>query len=82
VAIADNGPGIPDSQKNEIFGRGEMGLESSGSGIGLYLVDTLVEMYNGSVTVEDRAERSSASSRTQSGDNDPVGSVFTVTLDR
>lgn len=67
VAITDNGPGIPDSQKNEIFGRGEMGLESSGSGIGLYLVDTLVEMYNGSVTVED---------------NDPVGSVFTVTLDR
>lgn len=65
VAIADNGPGIPDSQKDEIFGRGEMGLESSGSGIGLYLVDTLVEMYNGSVVVED---------------NSPEGSVFTVTL--
>jgi len=65
VAIADNGPGIPDSQKDEIFGRGEMGLESSGSGIGLYLVDTLVEMYNGSVVIEN---------------NDPEGSVFTVTL--
>lgn len=66
VQIADNGPGVPDSQKNEIFGRGEMGLESSGSGIGLYLVDTLVTMYNGSVTIEN---------------NDPVGSVFTVTLE-
>ena len=65
VAIADNGPGIPDSRKDEIFGRGEMGLESPGSGIGLYLVDTLIEMYNGSVTVED---------------NDPEGSVFTVIL--
>jgi len=65
VAIVDNGPGIPDSQKSEIFGRGEMGLESSGSGIGLYLVDMLVEMYNGSIVVED---------------NDPEGSVFTVTL--
>jgi signal transduction histidine kinase len=65
VAIADNGPGIPDSQKDEIFGRGEMGLESSGSGIGLYLVDTLVEMYNGSVVIEN---------------NDPEGSIFTVTL--
>ena len=65
VAVADNGPGVPDSQKNEIFGRGEMGLGSSGSGIGLYLVDTLVEMYGGSVVVED---------------NDPEGSVFRVSL--
>lgn len=65
VAIADNGPGVPDSQKDEIFGRGEMGLESSGSGIGLYLVDTLVEMYDGEVMLED---------------NDPEGSVFTVRL--
>jgi len=67
VAIGDNGPGIPHSQQDEIFGRGEMGLESSGSGIGLYLVHTLVQMYNGSVSVED---------------NDPEGSVFTVTLKR
>jgi len=66
IAFADNGPGVPDSQKDEIFGRGEMGLESSGSGIGLYLVDTLVEMYNGSVTLTD---------------NEPTGSVFAVTLD-
>ena len=80
VAIADNGPGVPDSQKNEIFGRGEMGLGSSGSGIGLYLVDTLVEMYGGEVILEDRVERSSASSRTQSGDNELEGSVFTVVL--
>ena len=65
VAIADNGPGISDTQKDEIFGRGEMGLESSGSGIGLYLVDTLVDMYNGSVVLTD---------------NDPTGSVFTVVL--
>jgi signal transduction histidine kinase len=65
VTVADNGPGVPDSQKKEIFGRGEMGLESPGSGIGLYLVDTLVDMYGGDVTL---------------ADNDPEGSVFTVTL--
>ena len=82
VQIADNGPGVPDSQKDEIFGRGEMGLESSGSGIGLYLVDTLVDMYDGEVILEDRAERSSASSRPQADDNDPEGSVFTVQLNR
>jgi signal transduction histidine kinase len=67
VRIADNGPGVPDDQKDEIFGRGEMGLESSGSGIGLYLVDTLVEMYDGEVVLRD---------------NDPEGSVFTVKLQR
>ncbi len=67
VRIADNGPGIPDSYKDEIFGRGEMGLESSGAGIGLYLVDTLVRMYDGAVALED---------------NDPEGCVFTVTLNR
>lgn len=65
VRIADNGPGISDEQKKQIFGRGSLGLESSGSGIGLYLVDTLVEMYDGEVVVED---------------NDPEGSVFSVTL--
>jgi signal transduction histidine kinase len=67
VQVADNGPGVPDSQKNEVFGRGEMGLASSGSGIGLYLVDTLVGTYDGEVVLED---------------NEPEGSVFTVTLEK
>jgi signal transduction histidine kinase len=51
-----------------------MGSKSQGSGIGLYLVDTLVEMYGGSVTIEDRAEWLD-----EAGAD---GSVFTVTLDR
>lgn len=70
VRVADNGPGIPASQKDEIFGRGERGLESPGSGIGLYLVDTLVDAYGGEVRVEDR----------DSGERS--GSVFVVTLKR
>ncbi len=53
VSIADNGPGIPDEQKEEIFGKGEKGLGSEGTGIGLYLVHTLVESYGGEVWVED-----------------------------
>lgn len=72
--IADNGPGIIDSQKSEIFGRGEMGQKSQGSGIGLYLVDTLVGMYNGEVGIQDRSE--------WVGDEELDGSVFTVTLQR
>jgi len=67
VRIADNGPGIPDSRKREVFGRGKKGLESPGSGLGLYLVDNLVETYGGRVWIED---------------NDPKGAVFCVELRR
>ncbi|WP_136717472.1 PAS domain-containing protein [Halorientalis salina] len=80
VDVADNGPGIPEAQRSEIFGKGEKGLESDGTGIGLYLVATLVEQYGGGVWISDRAERSSAGNRTQSGDNDPDGAVFHVEL--
>lgn len=65
VAIADNGPGIPDERKEEIFGKGETGLDSAGTGIGMYLVRTLVNQHGGDVWVED---------------NDSEGSVFVVEL--
>ncbi|MFW5895919.1 MAG: histidine kinase N-terminal 7TM domain-containing protein [archaeon] len=65
VRIADNGPGIPDDQKETIFGKGEKGLDSAGTGMGLFLVETLVTGYNGDIWVED---------------NDPDGSVFVVEL--
>jgi PAS domain S-box-containing protein len=65
IRIADNGPGIPDDQKDQIFGKGDTGLESSGTGIGLYLVHRLVDIYGGDVWVED---------------NEPEGSVFAVEL--
>ncbi len=74
VHVCDNGPGIPDSEKSTVFGRGKMGEQSRGSGIGLYLVDTLVEMYDGSVRIRDRS--------TWAGADDLDGSVFTVTLNR
>jgi signal transduction histidine kinase len=65
VRIADNGPGIADERKDEIFGKEEKGLDSEGTGIGLYLVKTLVEQYGGEVWVED---------------NEPRGAVFVVEL--
>lgn len=63
--IADNGPGIPDDRKERVFGKGEKGLDSPGSGIGLYLVTLLTEQFGGDVWVED---------------NDPRGSVFVIEL--
>jgi PAS domain S-box-containing protein len=65
VRIADNGPGIPDEQKDVVFGKGEKSLGSPGTGIGLYLVQTLVDQYGGDVWAEDNA---------------PTGTVFVVRL--
>jgi signal transduction histidine kinase len=55
VSIDDNGPGIPDDLKPLIFNRRLNGsLKSRGSGIGLFLVKTLVDNYSGIIWVEDR----------------------------
>lgn len=52
VRVSDNGPGIAPAHREAVFGRGEKGLESAGSGVGLYLVDTLVSQYGGDVWIE------------------------------
>jgi len=67
VFIADNGPGIPDERKEEIFDEGERGIDSEGTGLGLYLVRTLVNRYEGNVWVED---------------NERGGATFVVELPR
>ncbi len=67
VEIADNGPGIPDDRKDEIFGKGVQSVDSDGTGIGLYLVNYLVTEYGGEVWVEE---------------NEPTGAVFCLTLPR
>jgi len=53
VRVADNGPGVPDDQKETVFGKGEKGLDSGGTGIGLYLVQRLVENCDGRIWIED-----------------------------
>ena len=65
VRVADNGPGIPDDRKERIFEESERGLDSEGTGLGLYLVRTLIDRYGGDVWVEN---------------NGPEGSVFIVEL--
>lgn len=53
IRVADDGPGIPDRKRDALFERGKLGSESNGSGIGLYIVDQLIERYDGSISVED-----------------------------
>lgn len=65
VSVADDGPGVPEERRDAIFGRGEQGLDDPAAGVGLSLVDTLVDGYGGAVWVED---------------NVPEGSVFVVRL--
>jgi PAS domain S-box-containing protein len=67
VRVADDGPGIPDAVRSSLFGRGEKGVESPGTGMGLYLVDRLVDGYGG---------------RVEAADRDPRGTAFVVTLER
>ncbi len=57
VSVEDNGPGIPDDMKDNIFNRLQRGeTKARGMGLGLYLVKSLVESYNGRVWVEDRIQ--------------------------
>jgi len=65
IVVADNGPGVDDARKQRIFDRGETSGSAGGSGFGLYFVDSIVETYGGSVTVED---------------NEPQGAQFILTL--
>ena len=55
VYVEDNGSGIADDRKKDIFERFKRGqTKAKGSGLGLYLVRTIVEGHGGSVRVEDR----------------------------
>ncbi|PQO45349.1 sensor histidine kinase [Blastopirellula marina] len=71
IEVSDNGPGIPISQRRKIFGRFvrlglELQRETPGTGLGLYLVRTLVRRMRGEVRVKDPPKG--------------TGTVFVVTL--
>ncbi|MFB6085504.1 MAG: nitrogen regulation protein NR(II) [Halodesulfurarchaeum sp.] len=67
ISVVDNGPGIPKALQNELFTKGKQGLESSGSGMGLYLVRRWVSDFRGEITYEE---------------NEPEGSVFKIRLEK
>jgi PAS domain S-box-containing protein len=58
VTVADDGPGVPEELQSAIFERGVTttdGMDDApeGTGLGLYIVQTLVEAYGGSLDVAD-----------------------------
>ena len=68
LSIADEGPGIPAEERKKIFQKfyrvgNEETRRTKGTGLGLYIVNYLVEQHNGSITVKN---------------NVPKGSVFEV----
>ncbi|HZZ70745.1 MAG TPA: HAMP domain-containing sensor histidine kinase, partial [Pirellulales bacterium] len=57
--IADNGPGIPSGLRRKIFSRfvrlgNELERSKTGTGLGLYIVRTLVKQLRGEIQVHDR----------------------------
>lgn len=68
--VADEGQGIPDPEKKKVFNKfyrvgNESTRKTKGTGLGLYLTKKIVKQHKGRITVKD---------------NDPVGSVFEITL--
>jgi signal transduction histidine kinase len=54
LSVVDNGPGVPEEYKASIFQRGDTTADQpSGSGFGLFFVETMVERYGGSIAVTD-----------------------------
>ena len=73
VTVADNGPGVPEPQREHLF---EPVMQGD-HGIGLYLVATLVARYGGTVSLADDVSRSAVD---WPWDDDTPGAVFTVEL--
>jgi signal transduction histidine kinase len=56
VTIADNGPGIPASERDNVFRRFyrlDQSRGSSGNGLGLSMVSAVIGLHNGTITLED-----------------------------
>lgn len=63
IEVSDNGCGIAPDIHDTIFTRGVTSKNSGDHGIGLYLVKTYIDQYNGTITIDD---------------NEPCGTVFSI----
>ncbi|MFB6215951.1 MAG: sensor histidine kinase, partial [Candidatus Aenigmatarchaeota archaeon] len=51
--IEDDGRGIPDDEKERVFDKGYTTDQARGTGLGMFLVKTLLEIYGGSIEIKD-----------------------------
>lgn len=70
IRVSDNGRGIPHSLRHRIFGRfvrlgSELEREKPGTGLGLYIVRTMIGRLGGKIRVRDRDRGSGASFEVQ-----------------
>ena len=70
VRVSDNGRGIPPSLRQKIFGRfvrlgSELEREKPGTGLGLYIVRTMIGRLGGTIRVRDRDRGSGATFEVQ-----------------
>jgi len=70
LSVSDNGPGIPKEERERIFERffrlgNEETRTAKGTGIGLYLTRSLVDLHQGEISVEN---------------NQPNGTTFIISL--
>lgn len=70
IAIADQGVGIPNHEKEKVFRQfyrsgQEDTRQTKGTGIGLFIVDKIIELHRGKIVVED---------------NTPSGVIFKISL--
>jgi signal transduction histidine kinase len=62
ISVTDNGPGIPDAMKSQVFDRFAQDSKTRSSyGLGLHIVKMLVEGYGGKVWADDRIHGNLAS---------------------
>lgn len=68
LEVADNGPGIPDTEKHKVFSKfyrigNEETRKAKGTGLGLYLTSKIVRQHRGKIAVRD---------------NEPHGAIFEI----
>lgn len=65
IYIGDNGPGVPESRRDQVFGRAEKNQVHHGQGLSLFFIDQMIEKYRGRIWIED---------------NEPEGAVSIIEL--
>jgi signal transduction histidine kinase len=55
ISVSDNGAGIPDEEKSIVFYEYfQRSGDNNGKGLGLHIVKSIVDRYDGEVWIEDR----------------------------